>query len=291
MKKSEWRLIISEALPGALNMAFDEALLEAVSGGKSPPVLRFYRWIKPTVSLGYGQDSNTGLNLEFCHKIALPVVRRITGGRAVIHDNELTYALISPSKNSIFPGSIQDNYLIIAGALKEAIEKFGVPVQLAPGRRGGKNIGAENYRHNACFNSPSIYELVAEGCKITGSAQVHRQDFFLQHGSIPIEMDLGLIVQALSPGHQVSLPKGEEYLFRKVGWLNRFSREPVDIHILQNEMIAAFSGRFNIHLNECGFTENEMERARVLQREKYDNPLWNLHRKGGGATSFPAKRG
>ncbi len=288
MNKSEWRLIISGAFPGSLNMAFDEALLEAVSGGQSPPVLRFYRWIKPTVSLGYGQDSNTGINLEFCQKVALPVVRRITGGRAVIHDDELTYSLISSTKNSIFSGKIKDNYSIIAGVLKEAIEKFGISVEMASGKRDINIFGTHDYRHNACFNSSSIHELIVEGCKITGSAQIHRQNFFLQHGSIPFEMDLGLIVQALSPENQASLSQGKEYLSRNVGWLNRFSREPIDIQILQREIIAAFSRRLKIHLNECGFTESEVERARVLRREKYDNPLWNLQRRGRGVISFSA---
>jgi lipoate-protein ligase A len=285
MVNNEWRLVISDALPGTLNMAFDEVLLDAVSNGESPPVLRFYRWEKPTLSLGYGQDIHSGVNLEFCQNVGLPVVRRITGGRAVIHDRELTYSLISPEKNSIFPGTINGNYSVIARALKVTMEKLGIAAEMAQGKRGKKIPEAQGYRHSACFISPSISELVVEGCKITGSAQIRRRGFFLQHGSIPVEMDLGLVARALNHGSRVSVERGEEYLRRKVGWLNRFSNEPVEIKALQKELGAAFSRCLGVRFDEGGFSGGEAARAEVLRREKYDNPLWNLQRKGSPSSS------
>ena len=285
MSNPEWRLIISDALPGALNMAFDEVLLDAVSSEESPPVLRFYQWEKPTVSLGYGQNFHTGVNLDFCRAAGLPVVRRITGGRAVIHDQELTYSFISPEKNALFPGTIQGNYLIIAEALKDALRHFQIPAELAPGKREKKSIGTRSYRHNACFNSPSIHELVVNGCKITGSAQVRRQGFFLQHGSIPVEMDLALAVQALSPGRLVSVPEETERLARKVGWLNRFSPQLVSLRELREQIIGAFSRRLGTRFSLDGFTPTELRKAEFLREMKYDHPLWNRHRKMSVETS------
>ena len=279
MSFSEWRLIISDALPGALNMAFDEVLFDAVSRGKSPPAVRFYLWEKPTVSLGYGQNFQTALNQDFCRDAGLPVVRRITGGRAVIHDQELTYSLISPEKNTLFPGTIQGNYLIIAKALRDAIKDFGISVKLAQGKRRQKSLGTQEYRSNVCFNSPSIHELIVDGCKITGSAQIRRRGFFLQHGSIPVEMDLSLVVHALNPGKPVSVEEETNCLARKVGWLNRFSPQPVDIVALREKIIAAFRRHFGGSFLQCGFSSGEMRRAQILRQMKYDHPLWNLERK------------
>ena len=259
-------------------MAFDEVLFDAVSRGESPPVLRFYQWEKPTVSLGYGQDAQASLNLNFCRQRGLPVVRRITGGRAVIHASELTYAVISPEKTSLFPGSIQGNYAVIAGLLKEAIEEFGIAVEMASGKRGGFSDGTRDFRYNACFNSPSIHELVVDGRKITGSAQMRRQGFFLQHGSIPVEMDLRLAVQALTPGHVKSLNKGEELLSRKVGWLNRFSSRPVSIPMLRDKIIAAFCRRLGKPFSQDNFSSQELARAEVMRESKYDHPTWTLDR-------------
>jgi len=260
-------------------MAFDEVLLEAVTQGESPPVLRFYQWEKPTVSLGYGQNFEGALNSEFCKKSGLPIVRRITGGRAVIHDQELTYSFVSPEKNALFPGTIQGNYLIIAEALKDAIEDFGVPVKLAQGKRAKESLGTKDFRFNACFNSPSLHELVAWGCKITGSAQIRRQGFFLQHGSIPVEMDLALAVQALSPGFFGSVEDATGRFARKVGWLNRFSSQPVDIVALREKIIAAFSRRLDGSFSPCPFSAAEIAKAERLWQGKYAHPLWNLHRK------------
>ena len=279
MSFSEWRLIISEALPGAVNMAFDEVLFDAVSREESPPVLRFYQWEKPTVSIGYGQDVDASLNLDFCRQRGLPIVRRITGGRAVIHDCELTYAVISPEKNALFPGNIQGNYAIVSGCLKEAIEEFGIAVEMAPGRRGRASSGMRDFRYNACFNSPSIHELVVDGRKITGSAQMRRQGFFLQHGSIPVEMDLRLAVQALTPGHIKSFKNGEELLSRKVGWLNRFSSQPVYIPMLREKIITAFCRRLGKPFFLDDFSSLELERAEVMRESKYDHPTWTLNRK------------
>lgn len=278
-----WRLIVDEGLPGSLNMALDEVLFAAVSQGVCPPVLRFYQWQAPTLSLGYGQDYASSLNAGFCQRAGIAVVRRMTGGRAVIHDRELTYSLVSPEKNGLFPGSIQGNYAVVAEVLKTAMESLGLAVELALGRRSSPS-GTRDYRYNACFNSPSVHELVVAGRKISGSAQMRQRGFFLQHGSLPLDMDLGMVVQALSPADRTdSVRRGEEILARKVGWLNCFTREPVAAAQLRERIMAAFSRCLGISFDQREFTPEELDKAHKLRRLKYDTPAWTQFRQVPGA--------
>ena len=130
----DWRLIRSPALPGAMNMAFDEALLESVAAGRSGPVLRLYRWDPPAVSLGYGQSLQR-VNLPACRELGLDVVRRLTGGRAVLHHREVTYAVIAPERTAFFPGGVLDNYRVIAGVLLQALQTLGLTAEIV-GRAG-----------------------------------------------------------------------------------------------------------------------------------------------------------
>ena len=112
---SIWRLLNTGALPGALNMAIDQALLQLHALGLSPPTLRFYQWQPPAVSIGYFQQPEA-INLSLCSSLGIDVVRRPTGGRAVLHQNELTYSLIAGTKEGI-PSSLPKAYDLICEGL------------------------------------------------------------------------------------------------------------------------------------------------------------------------------
>jgi lipoate-protein ligase A len=272
MTQSTWRLIRSGALTGAMNMALDEALLEAVADGTSLPVLRLYRWNPPAVSLGYFQRGEGVVNLRACRELGYDIVRRITGGRAVLHHREATYAIISPEKSTLFPGGILENYRVISGVLLEALRSLGVDGALTPARaRKGKEAGAQG---SACFTAPSNYELSVRGCKITGSAQKRQDDAFLQHGSIPVDLDPERLFQALDTRELHSPEEGGRLLERKVGWLNRWLSQHVSVAQVEESLIAAFSAETNIRFLEDGPTLGELRRAEALVEEKYGNPRW-----------------
>jgi lipoate-protein ligase A len=274
MTAPPWRLIRSEFRSGAENMAVDEALLETVARGLSGPVLRLYRWAPPTVTLGYSQRGEEVVNLEACRDLGLAVVRRCTGGRAVLHDREVTYAVISPERSAVFPGGILENYKVIAGVLRRTLELFGLAAEMAPGRSHG--AGVEGVQQSACFTAPSSYELVCRGCKVTGSAQKRHGSAFLQHGSIPVEMDLERLFLALDTRRHTSAAVGGRLLGRSIGWMNRWLERPVTVSDVEDRLVAACAEVWGIRYIESGLTAAEEARAAVLLKEKYADPSWNL---------------
>ena len=265
----DWRVRRSGQLPGAMHMALDEALLQSVTRGTSPPILRLYRWQPATVTLGYAQSVAADINLATCRDARLDVVRRMTGGRAVLHDKEVTYAVIAPVQQGHFEGSVLDCYKVIAEALQETLISLGLTAQLVAGRRPG---AARQPERAVCFTAPSQYELLIDGCKVAGSAQKRQGKGFLQHGSLPLEVDLDLLGRVL-PDRQGALP---EERFRKVGWLNRWSAGPLGIDHVEDRLIEAFQRRLDIRWLVSAPDAAETALAGQLYAEKYAHPDWTL---------------
>lgn len=168
-----WRLLPDAGGDAAWNMALDETLLESHRQGLTPPTLRFYSWTPPALSLGYAQPL-ADVNLEACREAGIAVVRRSTGGRAVLHRGEFTYAVIASEG---FPASVSGTYRMITEVLAEAIARLGVPADIAPGKLSRAGSAS-------CFQSATQADLVALGRKLVGSAQTRREGAFLQHGSL-----------------------------------------------------------------------------------------------------------
>ena len=184
-----WNYIDSGPNLGVYNMAVDEELLARAQAGADRPVLRLYAWQPPAVSLGRFQKSETAVNAEACKRLGFDIVRRITGGRAVLHDRELTYSIIARTDNPLFPGTVLGTYKVIAAGLLAGLRNLGIPAELvARGSRHAERVD-KNARDAACFSSPSWYELLVHGRKIVGSAQRRVSGAFLQHGSILMDYD------------------------------------------------------------------------------------------------------
>ncbi len=195
MKTTTWDLMLDPPLDGETNMAVDAELLESLEQNREVrTVLRFYSWIRPTISLGRNQRREKALDLEFCQSAGLDVVQRPTGGRAVLHDDEITYSVVSNEETPFDGGSIYDTYRRISEALSIGYHRLGVETVLAPDtRRLGVSKGGAEY---PCFVSPSRYELMKDGRKVVGSAQRRLRNSFLQHGSMPISCDRELLARA-----------------------------------------------------------------------------------------------
>ncbi len=268
---NSWRLINSGFQTGAMNMALDEALLNSVAKGDSLPVLRFYRWLPATVTLGYAQSVVTDLDLEVCRQAGLDVVRRSTGGRAVLHDNEVTYSVIAPLNTDQFGNSVLDCYRVISEILQKTLVQFGLPAQLVPGKpRGDK----PNAMKAVCFSTPSQYELVIDGRKVAGSSQKRHGQTFLQHGSIPVEMDLELLSNAL----KVNIDDSSAGLLPTVGWLNQWSENPIAIPDLEKLLAEVFAKQLQIDWVDSEPTSKEMQEAGRMKTEKFGHPDWNMKR-------------
>jgi lipoate-protein ligase A len=264
-----WRLIRSGFMSGAMNMALDEALLHAVTNGSSPPILRLYRWRPATVTLGYAQSAAKDINLAACREAGFDLVRRVTGGRAVLHACEVTYAVMAPVQHGCFEGSVLDCYRVIAEALQLALERLGLNARLVAGRRQEPAFQPDRA---VCFTAPSQYELLINGCKVAGSAQKRQGRCFLQHGSLPLEIDLDLLARIM-PGDATVPPATR---FRKVGWLNRWSERPLRIDEVEDQLIAAFQEQLGIQWLESVPGTEELLAAQSLCAEKYSSPTWTF---------------
>lgn len=180
---------------GRENMEIDWALLSRAEREERPGVwVRFYGWERPTVSLGKHQSAAAAVDLDCCREWSIPIVHRPTGGRAVLHDDELTYAVASNDASRFPLGSVTQTYLAVARALQFGLRELGVETEMA---RGG---GAERRAAGSpspCFAAVSRHELLAEGRKIAGSAQRRLRRSFLQHGSLPLSIDYRLTARVL----------------------------------------------------------------------------------------------
>jgi len=175
---------------GAWNMAVDEAILEAVGRGEAPPTLRLYAWSPPCLSLGRNQPAAL-VDEERLRAKGWDWVRRPSGGGAILHTDELTYAVIVPADHPLMRGGVLASYRRIAAALVVALRMLGVPAEMA----GSAEKHA--FAPNACFTRPSDYEIHVGGRKILGSAQARRGGAVLQHGTLPLWGDLGRIAEVL----------------------------------------------------------------------------------------------
>ncbi|HEY5998113.1 MAG TPA: lipoate--protein ligase family protein [bacterium] len=178
-----WRLIDSGPGDGAWNLALDEAIFRCVRERRSPPTLRLYAWDAPALSLGYAQDAAREVDLAACRARGIAVLRRPSGGRAVLHDREVTYSVAVPAGEAGFGSGLDEAYRAVAAGLLAGLRLLGVDAALAL----RAPTGARPLRHPGCFASASRHEIVAGGRKIVGSAQRRSGGAFLQHGSILVE--------------------------------------------------------------------------------------------------------
>ncbi len=233
---TSWQLIVDGAIDGISNMAADAALLEKVGQSPGPcTVVRFYGWSRPTISLGRNQKIDAALDAAYCKANGIDIVHRPTGGRAVLHDDELTYAVVS-NDVAYFGDTIYGNYKRVSEALCLGYNALGVPAILAPETR--KIISWEG-ADPPCFVSPSRYELMAGGRKIAGSAQRRVRSSFLQHGSMPITCDRDALARA-------TRMVDASILEREIAGIAEFVPERPTMDVLRSTFIRSFQQYFSI---------------------------------------------
>jgi len=170
-----WRLLDTGALPASLNMAIDRALLEMYARGESPATLRFYQWSPPAVSLGYFQRRHS-IDLISCRKAGIDLVRRPTGGRAVLHLNDLTYSVVAGTEEGI-PRSIQAAYELLCEGLLAGFRQLGFEAEFG-------RVKKRSSQADICFMRTAIGDIVYRGKKFLGNAQTWSGTSMLQHGSV-----------------------------------------------------------------------------------------------------------
>ncbi|MDW7673613.1 MAG: biotin/lipoate A/B protein ligase family protein [Bacillota bacterium] len=268
----QWRIIDTGFNDGYYNMAVDEALLHSVTSSESEPVIRFYGWQPAAISIGYFQKLEDEIDIAGCAKRGIDVVRRLTGGRAVLHHQEITYSIIAPENNPAVSGSIVQSYLKISQGLLYGLKSLGIPVELVP--HGVKPTGDSTA---ACFEAPSWYELAVEGKKLVGSAQTRKNGSLLQHGSILIDLDIDLLADTITFKSQQAKERFIKSFSLKATSIHQVMKRVYNYNELRDTLTAGFQKALDISLEQSSLTDREAGLISKLDH-KYKSSQWNYHR-------------
>ncbi len=238
-----WRLICDPPLPGEINMKRDLELAAEVIAG-APPTLRLYRWSPPALTLGRFQKTEEVVDREACRRLGVDLVRRPTGGRAVLHHRELTYSISVPESHRLIPAGVIEAYRLINRGILAAFEQLGIDASLAGASERGAGLAP-----GSCFDTASAYEVRVAGKKVVGSAQLRTGGVLLQHGAILLELSLDLYRQLLLPREGSDNPAYLEALGRKAAGLNDLGY-PVTPEQLSESLVAEFKKTFSIKFQD-----------------------------------------
>ncbi len=252
----KFRFIDTGFNKGSLNMAVDEALMALVRNDESLPVIRFYQWRPACLSLGYFQ-SISDVNLFNCGKSGVDVVRRITGGGAVLHENELTYSFIAPQ--DFLPQSIRDSFRTVLTPVCSALQQAGLNVSM-------QNGSSKKRESPICFHESSHYEINANHKKIVGSAQARIRGVALQHGSILLDFDAEkLCLLFKTDDHKTEKDKA---LATATSIKHELKKE-IDLDALKSALKDNFVKALDIELEEQELAGKELDFAREFE-ERYE---------------------
>lgn len=260
----DWHLVVDKApLKGSLNMAVDEFLFQSL-GEEPKTFLRFYTWERAAASLGYSQRVSKVLDVDYCKKNGIDIVRRITGGKLVLHHKEITYSVCSSDKET-FPANLRESYSLVSKALMRGLERMDLSPCLA-------DAPPDFYMRGnlPCFYFPARNEVEVMDKKIVGSAQKRVGSKFLQHGSIPLEEDEELLMS-------VSFLDGAKDSIRMIS-LHQALRRKVSFDWAVDHLKAGFSDYFGIVLRPKVFEDDEMQAIQKIQKERYESEAWTFLR-------------
>ncbi len=264
----------------AMNMAIDEALLES-----KLPVLRVYSWKPAAISIGYNQNLQKEINIGECKQFGIDIVRRPTGGKAVLHDMELTYSvIIDVNSHGVIPDehkdSILESYKIISKGILNALQHLGINTVM----KDTKPVKTDTA---ICFNEPSWYEILAVNknnqindneCKISakkliGSAQRRINGKILQHGAILIDCNIEKMCRLFNTNYDDAVKVTKE----RVTSIRQLTKKSISFQTLANALKLGFEKNFNIEFAEDNLTQEELAAATKLYKEKYNTEKWNLN--------------
>ncbi len=227
MDQNNWRIILDPLSDGILNMATDKAILMSCNEGNSPATLRLYGWQRPTLSIGYSQDIFRNIDVKSCKQKNIPIVRRFTGGRALLHQSELTYCVVAPIPHPAFPGSLRGAFEKISLAILESLKIGGINDAQVAGKKSGGSRG-ESGRSPACFSMANHCEITVRGRKLVGSAQRRLNASFLQHGSVIVDRVPQLIHGLLKYSSEIENQKVLESLNANTTTLNQILKRDIE---------------------------------------------------------------
>jgi lipoate-protein ligase A len=280
-----WRFIFTSENDAYFNMALDEALLLSCQESHSPPILRLYQWNPPGISFGHSQSITKTVNLEKCKQHRIDVVRRITGGRAVLHENELTYCVCASTVE--FPQlgkSTFQTYQLICQALLESLLILGIKAEWVKPARESESSPSAILVAKPCFVSTSRYEITVSGRKLIGSAQrrfgthldLPTKESFIQHGSILTGKGRYNLVDFLPL--ESSTEKVKHDLEESSTNLEEILERKIEFGELILALKEGFAKVFDVQMENSIVSEEELQIACNLRDDKYLSENWNMRR-------------
>jgi lipoate-protein ligase A len=258
-------------------MALDEAILVAHSEGLVPPTVRFYGWNPAALSIGYFQKVSE-VDFPALRSKGIGFVRRPTGGRAVLHDREVTYSIVVSESHPRMPSSVNESYRVLSMGLVEGFRNLGLRADMV-------SLAAEEEKEKymslgsaACFDSPSWYELVVEGRKITGSAQTRQRGVILQHGSILLDLDEDLLFSVLYFSSDRLRERLKASFRKKAVSIKQLSGREISFEEAEHAFRAGFETGLGVQLVPGELTDRELQLAEHLVATKYGTAEWNEKR-------------
>jgi lipoate-protein ligase A len=268
MEINNWRYIKSSPANGAWNMAVDEAILLEIGARRSLPTLRLYSWVPACLSLGYSQ-SIKDVDRVMLDQSGWTLVRRPTGGRAILHTDELTYSVIAPPDEPHVRGNVIESYRRLSMALLFALKSIGLDPKADPHKDAPQNgLGP------VCFEVPSNYEITVRGKKLIGSAQARRKEGVLQHGSLPLFGDLTRITGVLRFDSPEEKTRAAVRLLEHATTVETILNRQISLEEAMQAFFNAFNRKLNINLIPGDLSPAEYRLAEELVTKKYDNNIW-----------------
>jgi lipoate-protein ligase A len=250
-------------------MALDEAILESVASRNVPPTIRLYSWLPPCLSLGYAQPLSQ-VDVHRIRELGWDIVRRPTGGRALLHADELTYSVTAPLDNPDFSRGVLDSYRHISKGLVTALELLHLPVEIQP----EIHLGDDERQQPICFEIPSSYEITVGGKKLLGSAQVRRKRGVLQHGSLPLSGDITRVCKVLVFDDEMQRDQAASRLSRRATTIEQILGRSIAWQEAADIVVEGFRRALALHLEIREPEKEELERARELREERYECKAW-----------------
>ncbi len=276
--RAAWRLLLSPFANGPLNMAVDEAILQTVAAGEAPPTLRFFGWTPPCLSLGYAQRA-ADVDAERLAQHGYDLVRRPTGGRAILHTDELTYSVIAPMDEPRVAGGVLESYQQLSAGLLAGLHHLGLGVR-ADRTYAGSDTSAKG---PVCFEVPSNYEITVSGAapdapprKLLGSAQVRKRGVVLQHGTLPLTGDLGRICDVLVFDSEEARQTARARLLQRAATVADVLAAEVAWAQAAASLAAGMAEVLNVALEEAPLSPPEAALAEQFCQEKYATAAWNF---------------
>lgn len=258
-----FRLLVTEPLDGAQNMALDEALLQGRQRGSSPPTLRLYAWDPPTISLGYGQRLDARIDAEAAARLGIGLVRRPTGGSAILHEgpaSELTYSVVAGDGDFAGADDLLGTYRWIGAALCEGLRGLGAPAEMVSVQPSDPAS-----MPTFCFARTGSYEIEVGGRKLVGSAQRRQGGAFLQHGAVMLDAHPERLAQVF--------PREADPLRGMTTVAAALGRRP-SFDDVAAALAEGFRRAHGLELPPGGLTADETAQADDLAAAKYGAEAW-----------------